>query len=450
MELEGGKRRSKRFMNKEGRWNKRIDEQPCDSSHSTAAVISGLSLPVCELPVHILCDIFSRLPLKSIFRCRCVCKAFLELLQDSYFIELHCARSSTLTTHLFFHDNWQNRAVLRFLTFNHDEVGISLCSSDDQSFNHDLSSKQHIACQISAQIGFHIQRLDFVGSCNGLLCLYIESLPKPFYAICNPICCEMMKLPSLVVSAPLCTYANQSGFGYCRKTKKYKVISFMYLTPIDPVTSAESKRMIAKIHTLGADSWRIIENAPRPKLKSFDPLLNGALHWITDSYKPCELVSSFNLATETFEFVPPPAHFSLQYVNKISWINIGVLKDCLCICYIYEDADFEVWLMREYGVKESWIRHVSIDTKFYIKLQVEDLQRPIKFLNNGDLWFISSSESLVSFSPTKKTFRELRAMGRRKREVTAHDFSFISLKDVVGAKCPKVRGMKLENVTSFS
>ncbi|XP_075475118.1 F-box protein At3g07870-like [Primulina tabacum] len=446
MELDGSRRRSKRFMNSEGRGNNWIDEQPCDC---TATVISRLSFHICELPVHILCDIFSRLPLESIFRCRCVCKTFLDLLKDPYFIELHCARSSTSTTYLFFHENLQNRAILRFLTFNHDKVGISLCSSDDQSFNHDLYSRQHIACQISAQFGYHIQRLDFVGSCNGLLCLYIASPPKPFYAICNPICCEMITLPSLVVSAPLYTYANHSGFGYCQKTKKYKVISFMYLTSLDPVTSAESKRMVANIHTLGVDSWRRIENAPRPKHKSFDPLLNGVLHWITDSYKPCELVSSFDLATETFKFVPPPAHFSLQYVNKISWINIGVLKDRLCICYIYEDADFEVWLMGEYGVKESWTRHVSIDTKFYIKLQVEDLQRPIKFLNNGDLWFISSSESLVSFSPTKKTFRELRAMGRPKMEVTAHDLSFISLQDAVGAKCPQVMAMKLQNVLFF-
>lgn len=445
MELDGSKRRIIRFMNGDGRGNYSIDEQPCDC---TTAVISRLSFPLSELPVHILCDIFSRLPLKSIFRCQCVCKMFLDLLKDPYFIELHFSRSSTLTTYLFFHENLRNRAILRFLTFNHDEVGISLCSSDDQSFNRDFRIRPYIACQISTQFG-HIQRLDFVGSCNGLLCLYIESPPKSFYAICNPICCKMIKLPSLVVSAPLYTHSNNSEFGYCRKTKKYKVISFMYLTSIDPVTSAESKRAVANIHTLGADSWRRVENVPRPKLKSFDPLLNGVLHWITDSYKPCELVSSFDLATETFKFVPPPAHFSLQYVNKISWINIGVLKDCLCICYIYGDADFEVWLMREYGVKESWTRHVSIDTKFYIKLQVEDLHRPIKFFNNGDLWFISSSESLVSFSPTKKTFRELRAMGPRKREVIAHDFSFISLEDVVGAECPKMMGMKLRNMISF-
>ncbi|XP_075511119.1 F-box protein At3g07870-like [Primulina tabacum] len=437
MELDGSKIHRKRFMSSEGRGDKWIDEQTFDSS---AEVISRSSFPICELPGHIIIDIFSRLPLKCILRCRGVCKMFLDLLKDPYFIQLHLFRSSTLTTYLFYYENWGYRAVLRFLTFNHDEVGMSSCSSDDHFFN-----TKHIACQFEVPYGSHLERLDFVGSCNGLLCLYVDSPPMPWYAICNPIYREITMVPSLVVSASLYTYANNSGFGYCQKIKKYKVISFMYLTSMDPVTSAESKRMVANIHTLGTDSWRRVENAPRPKHKSFDPLLNGVFHWITDSYKPCELVSSFDLATETFKFVPPPAHFSPQYVTKISWINIGVLKDCLCICYIYENADFEVWLMREYGVKESWTRHVCVDTKFYV---VEDMQRPLKFLNNGDLWFLSTAETLVSFSPAKKTFREVKSI-RRKKEVTAHVFSFISLEDVVGAKCLKSSGLELENVESF-
>ncbi|XP_073156576.1 F-box protein At3g07870-like isoform X2 [Henckelia pumila] len=246
---------------------------------------------------------------------------------------------------------------------------------------------------------------------------------------------DEIELPYLAISAPFHSCANHSGFGICPKTKQYKVISLMCLTSIDPVTSEESKSLVADVHTLGSDSWRRIENAPWPKHKSFDPLLNGAVHWITNSCKPCELISSFDLAAEAFKFVPPPAHFSLQYMDRTSRINIGVLKNCLCICYIYEDTVFEAWLMKEYGVQESWTRQFSFDTKFYAELSYQDLrlQRPIKFLNNGDLWFISREEQLVSFSPTKRTFKKLRPMGPTKSEFIVHDLSFISPKDVVGA-----------------
>ncbi|XP_073045527.1 F-box protein At3g07870-like [Primulina eburnea] len=429
MEIHRSERRGKYLMIFEERAKNCVDEQQCDG---TAPLITRLSEPiVLELPDHVLCDIFSRLPLKSIFHCSRVCKMFLQLVKDSCFIELHRARSSVLTTNLIFQHSLGQLSTRRLFTFNHEEPPLSFCTCDDQN--------KHYCCHHGlytwniSVFTFHTRRHVLVGSCDGLLCLYFDSSPKPFYAICNPIRREQIKLPCLAISTPFNTYANYSGFGYCRKTKQYKVISLMYLISIDPLTSEESKRLVADVHTLGSDSWRRIENAPWPKRKSFDPLLNDALHWITTSCKPCELISSFDLAAETFKFVPPPAHFSLQYIDKISSINIGVLKNCLCICYIYKDTVFEVWLMKEYGVKESWTRQFRIDMKTYTELSIEDLQRPIKFLNNGDLWFISGSEFLVSFSPAKRTFKELRPIGPEKSEIIAHNLSFISPKDVAGA-----------------
>ncbi|KAI3448388.1 hypothetical protein Pfo_005053 [Paulownia fortunei] len=440
MVLHGCKRRSEQVMVSEGRGDNLIDEQQCfNSEASTSTLIS----PLLELPVHIICDILSRLPLMNIFRCRCVCKMFLKLLKDPYFSKIHLARAPTLTTNLILQENVGKWGALHFFTFDFSESTLSSCSSDDQNIRCYFSRGLPSLSKLNAEFSFRTQRLTLVGSCNGLLCLYFDSSSKPFYGICNPILGECIKLPRLTASAPLYTYANHSGFGYCPRMKQYKVISFMYVTSFDPVNSVDSKRMVADVHTLGSDSWRRIENAPCPKRNSFDPFLHGALHWITSSNRPSELISSFDLEREKFKLVPPPAHFNLQYANKVSWINIGVLRGCLCICYIYEDAEFEVWVMREYGVKESWTKEFSIDMKFYCKLRVEDLHRPIKFFSNGDLWFISSSDSLVSFSPKKRTFKELRSMGPWKTEVTAHDLSFISLKDVAGEKSPKVKNLRL-------
>ncbi|XP_073039081.1 F-box protein At3g07870-like [Primulina eburnea] len=408
MELYRSKRRGNYLVTSEG-GNNSTEEQRC---YGTAALITRLSEPlVLELPDHILCDIFSRLPLKSIFCCSFVCKMFLRLVRDPIFIELHRTRSSILTTNLIFQQSVGQLGTRHLFIFNHEEPPLLFCSCDDENkyycCHHGL-----YAWNISV-FTFHTRNHVLIGSCNGLLCLYFDSSPKPFYAICNPIRCEQIELPCLAISAPFSTCTNHSGFGYCPKTKQYKVISLMFLTSIEPMTSEESQSLVADVYTLGSDTWRRIENAPWPKHKSFEPLLNDALHWITNSHKPCELISSFDLAEETFKFVPPPAHFSLQYMDRISSINMGVLKNCLCICYIYKDTVFEAWLMREYGVKESWTRKFSIDMKFYDQMSFEDLQlqRPIKFLNNGDLWFISRTNSLVSFSPTKRTFKKLRPMG---------------------------------------
>ncbi|KAK6143792.1 hypothetical protein DH2020_024140 [Rehmannia glutinosa] len=429
MVLRGCKTRSEHVMFS---GDNLIAEQKCvDTEASTS------DFPLLELPVPIIHDILSRLPVTTILRCRCVSKSFLKLLKDPYFSKIHLARAPTLTTTLILQENLGKSGSLHFVPFNLSESTLPSCSSDDQNIqSYDSISGLPSLTKLNAELGFVTQRLSLVGSCNGLLCLFFNSSPleRPFYSICNPILGECIKLPRLATVAPFHMYSNHSGFGYCPRMKQYKVISFMYLTSFNSFNSIDSKRMVAHVHTLGSDSWRRIENTPCPKLNSFDPFLNGALHWITDSDRPSELITSFDLEEEKFENVPPPPHFNLRYVNKVSWINIGVLRGCLCICYIYEDVEFVVWVMREYGVKESWTKEFSIDMKFYCKLQVEDLHRPIKFFGNGDLWFISSSDSLVSFSPQKRTFKELRSIGPWRIEVTAHDLSFVSLKDVMGRK----------------
>ncbi|KAL9141165.1 hypothetical protein ABFS82_14G085500 [Erythranthe guttata] len=407
---------------KRRRWENSINEQQCSNTKPSQP------FPLLDLPLHLVSDILSRLPLTNIIRCTCVCKIFLKLIKDPYFAKLHLARGPALTTNLILQETVGRLGALYFFTFDLCESTLSSCSSNDQNVCSYSKCGLPILCRINAEFSFRTERVTLIGSCNGLLCLYFDSGDNPFYGICNPILGECTKLPQPTASAPLYTYAKYSGFGYCSRLKQYKVVRFLHLTSVE--NPMNSKRIVADLHTLGSDSWRRIEDAPCPKRNSFDPFLNGALHWITNSEKPSELISSFDLEREKFDFVPPPPHFNAAYMRKVSWINIGVLRGNLCICYIYEDAMFEAWVMREYGVKETWRKEFGIDMKFYCKLQVEDLHRPIKFVSNGDLWFVSSSDSLVSFSPEKRTFRELRSMGPWRPGVTAHDLSFISLNDV--------------------
>lgn len=49
-----------------------------------------------DLPVPIMVDILSRLPVKTFIRCKCVCKEWLDLISDSYFANRHISRSSEI------------------------------------------------------------------------------------------------------------------------------------------------------------------------------------------------------------------------------------------------------------------------------------------------------------------------------------------------------------------
>lgn len=410
----------------------------------TTEMVSGL--PVLELPIHILYDIISRLPLETIFSCKCVCRVFLNIIKDPFFAKIHLTKAPSTSAALIVQEDQLPFGNFHPYMLDLDDTPARSSSSSDHHpcHQHFLSWQSHGLTQRNVNCCFFKGNATLISSCNGLLCLYSPASGEPLYCICNPISGECMALPPPISSTSGYTYLNHSGFGFCPKTNKYKVIRFMSFTSSDPFM-VSTLRTVALVHTVGTKSWRNIGNAPCPETGgSFDSLLCNSLHWITNSRTTSDLISSFDLETEKFRPVPVPAHFGPEYVSKISWISVGVLGERLCVCYTLGDAQFEVCVMKEYGVRESWIKEFVIDVKFYCGVQVEDLQQPIKFSNNGELLLISRFNFLVSYSPQKGTFREIKKLGDWKAEAIAHVPSLISLKTAVKGKNPKVEKIKLE------
>ncbi|KAK1360386.1 F-box domain-containing protein [Heracleum sosnowskyi] len=404
--------------------------------------------PILELPILVLYVIISKLPLRTIFSCKGVCRALLKLIEDPYFARIHLNEALNTSNTIIVNENHFLPPLNSPSSYFRPHIidldyspKKSSCSSDHHFYN------QHIICSQSGRVALRAVKCCFlegnavlVSSCNGLLCLYSPSLKKkPTYCICNPVIGECMTLPHPTFTSNY-TYLNHSGFGFCPNTEQYKVLRFM--------SSALTLRTVALVHTLGTGSWRNIGEAPCPKSQlCFDSFLDGKLHLITDSPKISDKIYSFDLETEKFEPVPVPAHFSPEYFSKISWISVGVVSGCLCLCYTSSDAYFEVFAMEEYGIVESWIKKFAIDIKFYCGLRTVDLRRPIKFLNNGELLFLYKFNSLVSYSPQKGTFRDIKSLGNGRAEAIAHVSSFMSLKNHVFERSIKSEKIKLERPT---
>lgn len=266
-----------------------------------------------------------------------------------------------------------------------------------------------------------------VNSCNGFLCLRsFDFLGRNTYHICNPILGEFLRVPP----PPSLNHEYLgSAFGFDPKHKLYKILQFVW----------RSNRVMAVLYKLGENSWSLIENnVPSAKPKSsFDPSLNGALHWVTNSSKDSELICSFDLQTDTFKSVLPPNHLDVEFVKKISWINVGVLEGCLCLCYVSPGAVFEAWLMKEYGIKESWTRKFTIDIKSYCGLRLGNCHRPIGFTSCGDMWLKCDYDlcCLVSYGPKRGSFKVIDIGGIYWNfEATPHILSFVSLSDVVNIR----------------
>lgn len=403
----------------------------------------GLEFHLLELPMHLIYDILSRVPMKTILHCKCVCKTFFKILTNPYFSKLHLSNAPNTTPILIGQDNHGGSGFVSMCMLNLDDTcpstssSINACTSTlgrGHSGNHaQARGHYHSMTRRSVKFGsLSSGKATPIGSCNGLLLLYHTSSQESLYVICNPILGEYTILPNPTHSKPAYTYLNHSDFGYCPENEQYKVIRFMCKISFDHSMTSTSER-VAEIHTLGTQSWRSISNAPIPKRDaSFDPYLNGTLHWITDSRKVSDLICSFDLHTEQFRVVPPPFRSEADYINKISGMKIGSLRGCLCVTYVFEDVQFVVWVMKDYGAKESWTKQFSIDIYSYCGLRGEDFYHPINFLHNGDLLFMSKFSSLVSYSPGKRTFKDRKPLEAQwTGKVIAHIPSFLSLKHIM-------------------
>ena len=63
------------------------------------------------------------------------------------------------------------------------------------------------------------------------------------------------------------------------------------------------------------------------------------------------VIISFDLAKETFARLSD---------DNLCRPVLQVLRNCLCVCFDRKETHCDVWLMKEYGVEQSWTKLVMI------------------------------------------------------------------------------------------
>ncbi|KAI9177192.1 hypothetical protein LWI28_012144 [Acer negundo] len=177
---------------------------------------------------------------------------------------------------------------------------------------------------------------DIKGSCKGLLCLCDSSTRDSLYAY-NPFTRNYIELPKSIDETLYLSLVF--GFGFNQTTKEYKVV---------------------KVFTLGKPSWRSLGKIPH-FLYAQGPsqvLVNGRLHWTTWPRRyhiGCMLIS-FDLEDEQFREVPKPDSGGLERLH----FDAVELGGCLAGVLHQNYGQLEIWVMKEYDVKESWIKEFNI------------------------------------------------------------------------------------------
>ncbi|XP_059662875.1 F-box protein At3g07870 [Cornus florida] len=367
-----------------------------------------------SLPRDIALDILSRLPITSVIQSRFVCRSWNMLSHDPHLVNLQFSETANNTPYLIFHSDYPIRNQLYFVDFT------------DQDDTHKMKEKVK-----KIRIPFWSDMPEFyvVGSCNGLLCL-LDSLYKDALHVYNPFTRDYKELPKSV------KFQEQEavfGFGFHPVTGEYKVVKVVYYRHGNCGSLGARRFRIrdysqseVQIYSLGSNSWRSIGKAPYQfERRSSEALVNGRLHWVTrlGRYHGARgrIIVSFDIAEEQFLEVPRPECGGLNRCNY----RLTVLGGCLSAVVYCNYGKLEIWVMKDYSVKESWIKEFNI-AAYSPKLMNQELQqsygiwrnilsgkgaRVLCLLKNGNLLIEYKGGVIVSYNPESRKFKNLTFQG---------------------------------------
>ncbi|KAM3289112.1 F-box protein CPR1-like [Capsicum chacoense] len=178
----------------------------------------------------------------------------------------------------------------------------------------------------------------------------------------NPSIRESVVLPSTKF---LPSQDYTCGLGYDSTSGDYMILKIGY-------------QSCSEILVLKSGSWRTTDKLPTGIypvwLSDMDSLafVRGAFHWL--GLLRNEFVTSYDILNEVFKAIPLPDGMfvvpDMVYVKH----SLCVLGEMICICSTHHDQRkyaFNLWIMKDYGVKESWNRFFTIQSTYLYSLVPE-------------------------------------------------------------------------------
>ncbi|PIN13940.1 hypothetical protein CDL12_13434 [Handroanthus impetiginosus] len=362
--------------------------------------------PFDPLPHEIAIDILSRLPITSLIQFSFVCRSLNSLSHDPHLVHLHLSRSHmNESSCLIFHSDYPIQNQLHFLQLSDKKVR-----------------------KINTPFAISMPEFSIIGSSNGLLCL-INTLFSDSLYLYNPFTRDYFEVPkNFEFQDQIVVY----GFGFHPVTSDYKVVKIgCYMRRFQ----IQSNRQTSEVQTysLRSNTWKNRGIIPYKLEKSSSPgvLVSGRLHWVSRWGKYNghheRIIVSYDLADDSFHEIRIPGSISGSFGRWVS-CHLASLDGCLCAIVPVPPGHgaFNIWSMKEYGVKESWAKVYNIGVYHPVSMISDELERSCHIWRNmfgkklvkvlcamkgGELLLEYRGGGLVSYDPYDKTFKELRFDG---------------------------------------
>ena len=338
------------------------------------------------LPYDVVYDILTLLPVKLLMRLRCVSKSFNSIITNPVFINSHLDRGKKPLSN-------NNHGHLQYMPATAEGAFKELSTL---VYNTDRTFTQISRFQIPFSNGL-VPKVDRIACfCNGIYLLF--SHDDTVLYLWNPSIRKSKKLlPNIISRNQLLTL----GFAYHSQKNDYKILRIVCYNGCWPM---------AEVYTMSTDSWRKVVVPVDYLIRCQSNLsisdcffFNGALHNVVNSVKHA-FILSFDVNDETFCKIMLPQHYLDEFEQ--SFVRLSEFKGLLALFVFnidWDDFDWisHIWVMREYGVFESWTKIcVSVD-KSYGELVIENNIGLISFhpetLSENNLG-ISLSENAKEYS----------------------------------------------------
>ncbi|ESW11390.1 hypothetical protein PHAVU_008G026000 [Phaseolus vulgaris] len=295
------------------------------------------------LPLELAREILLRLPVRSVLRCKCVCKSWHSLISTPQFGISHYDLAASPS----------HRVLIKSKDFLVQSIDI-----DARLFKQ--SSAVHFLClpppPPRPSDDFHY-KYELLGSCRGLVFLCYQG----DLILWNPSMGVHKRFPNFECDL---TDTILYAFGYDTSTANYCLV----LVGLEESENIESQSYERKAEIL-IFSFKTALYVPSKSISfpykcmgenfSAGALFSGAIHWLVlteDENVP--VIIAFDMIQKSLLDIPLFDHFTM---GKYEVHSFGVMGECLSVCCKVQGCgSAEIWMMKEYNVQSSWTKCVVI------------------------------------------------------------------------------------------
>ncbi|XP_023638919.1 F-box protein At3g47030-like [Capsella rubella] len=290
-----------------------------------------------EIPVDVLIDIFSMLPLEAVARCRCVSKMWSSVLRHGDCTQVYLKKSSVRPRMLF------------TLLCNGKRIVYSI--PQDLDPNRDYATPITPYYQMHFPKGLH----GYYEVCRpSILGFFCTESRKPM--ICNPSTGEYLSLPIATSKR----HQTRTCFGYDPNAKLFKVLSL-------------SDDYVCRVATIATEkvTWRRVECSRPHQAIDTEICIDGVLYYLAEHRRTHYMIACFDIRVESYKFVDVDwlQSWSSALVNYHG--KLGILFPTYPSFPLHgpegfelrvlEDVDEARWSKTVYILPDGW-KHLATDS----------------------------------------------------------------------------------------